>query len=121
MVQIIGNADVDEAVNRYAKMLSKYVTEEGLPKVPREDLDKDAYTTRYNSVLLYLVPGAVTTDVLFMGKTKDGINLRFTESMEYSSSERMNYIESLIKKTLAKRRGGDGPLIVRGVRGLLGL
>jgi len=115
---IIGNADVDEAVNRYAKMLSKYVTPPP-PTPSKDDLDKDAYTTRYGSVLLYLVPHATTTDVLFMGKTQDGINLRFTESMEYASSERMNYIESLAIKTLANKRGNQ-PLVVRAVRGMMG-
>lgn len=105
---LTGSVDVDEAVNKYAKMLNKYVTEEGLPTVragSKEALDPDAFTTRFNSVLMYLVPGADTTDVLFMGRTKDGVNLRFTESMEHASKERMDFIESMIIKTLSKRRG----------------
>lgn len=104
MNQLLGNVDVDDAVNKYAKMLSKYVTEENLPEIPKTDLDKEAYTTRYNSVLLHLVPDATTTMVAFMGKTKDGIGLRFYEAMEFACSERMNFIETLIIKTLAKKR-----------------
>ena len=104
MGKIIGSVDVDAAVNLYAKMLTKYVTPEELPNAPRSGLDKDDYTTRFDSVLLYLVPGAETTDVMFMGRTKDGINLRFTEAMEYASSERMKFIEQMIIKTLSKKR-----------------
>ena len=119
-MQIIGSTDVDEAVGRYAKMLDKYVDPDQLPKVPQDDMDKDAYTTRYNSVLLYLVPHAVTTDVMFMGRTMDGINLRFTEAMEYASSERLKFLESMVIKTLAKKRGKDRSPVVRAVRGLMG-
>lgn len=105
MTDLMGSVDADEAVNNYARMLSKYVSKEGLPTVQAgtpESWDKDAFTTRFDSVLLYLVPGAKTCDVMFMGRTKEGLNLRFTETMELASSERMEFIERMLKQTISK-------------------
>ncbi len=104
VAHIIGSVDIDEVTNRYAKMLDKYVDPEKLPKIPARDLDKAAYTTRYNSVLVHLVPNVTSCLVTFMGETKDGIKLRFTEQMELASSDRMSFIEKLVIQTLAKRR-----------------